>query len=144
MIGKRTAFPAGTSQARVIADFTGEPARNQTGPDCPLAQSVPLVSIVGLLSNGWDNSHRHHLTDHSAYVFPNASECGGRTPGLGFAASAVAADNKRSATRIVASMCQRPLIRFIPMLLSQSPDVSNQSRSWVPSRLCEIGRASCR
>src|SRR5262245_22104712 len=130
MIGKRTAFPTGTSQARVtggVSGVPGVPARNQTGPDCSLAQSIPLVSNVGLLSDGWDNSHRHHLTDHSAYVFPNASECGGRTPGLGFAASAIGAANRRSATSIVASMCERLLIRFIPMLPSQFPDVSNQS-----------------
>src|SRR5262249_20190223 len=121
MIGKRTAFPAGTSQARVTGGVSGVPgvsARNQTGPDCSLAQSVPLVSNVGLLSNGCDKSHCHHPSDHGAYVCPNALECGGRTPGLALAACAIVAPNRRDATSIVASMYQLLLILFISTLLT--------------------------
>src|SRR2546422_4602757 len=89
MIGKNSAFPAGTVQSRTaVPDTLMTPVRNQTGPSCALAplEQLPPSSKNGFCSTGNENAHCHHFALHSPYVMPYALAFGGMTPGLGFCA----------------------------------------------------------
>src|SRR5262245_4189462 len=65
-IGKNNAFPAGTVQLRVTGSPPLVPAKKNTGPNCCSAQFAPVVSAIGLLAAGIDNTHCHHWALHSA------------------------------------------------------------------------------
>src|SRR5262249_39562999 len=62
--GKRIAFPAGIVQVRVALPPVVS-ARNQTGPDWPLAASAPVPSRSELLAFGIASTHFHQAADHS-------------------------------------------------------------------------------
>ena len=48
MIGKNSAFPAGTWQSMVVVPVeVGIPTRNQTGPNCPVLQSLGPDQVEG-------------------------------------------------------------------------------------------------
>src|SRR5207237_9991227 len=102
-MGKKSAFPSGTSQGRTaVPDVLKTPVKNQTSPDWPFVPFLQVVSSKnGFLSTGSEYAHCHHFALHSPYVKPNGRESGGKTPGLELCASAGAEIGDRSSTAIM-------------------------------------------
>src|SRR4030095_3042779 len=58
-MGKNSAVPGGTVQARSKVPPKTEPAKNHTGPLWPSAQWAPVASKTGFVAAGMENAHCH-------------------------------------------------------------------------------------
>ena len=82
-VGKRIAFPAGTTQPSRVTAPTRLPARKNTGPfGWSLPHSTPERADCGFSDKGIARAHCHQAADQSPYVRPNTTSLGGKTSWL--------------------------------------------------------------